>query len=189
MATHIGTSGWSYDHRNGVLCPHGTSARERLGLYVVSFATVELNASLYRWPRDDMWTGWRRRLPNGFVMWAQAPRGLTRAKRLYAPETWSDDAVFDILERHGAAHCVMSGARLPCVLRSTAPFVYVRLHGPAHDHLYAGSSSDDDLHRWAGRIAQRGRSGHDVFACFDNDGDGHAVRNAMTLIPMLDEPS
>ena len=44
--------------------------------------------------------------------------------------SWHDDEVFALLERHGAAYCVMSGARLPCVLRATAPFVYVRLHGP-----------------------------------------------------------
>ncbi|MCU1689986.1 MAG: sensor histidine kinase, partial [Jatrophihabitantaceae bacterium] len=44
--------------------------------------------------------------------------------------SWDDDAVYSLLERHGAAYCVMSGAGLPCVLRATAPFVYVRLHGP-----------------------------------------------------------
>jgi uncharacterized protein YecE (DUF72 family) len=236
MATHIGTSGWSYDHWDGVLYPHGTPARARLGVYVSTFATVELNASFYRWPPDRTFAGWRRRLPDGFVMSVKAPRGLTHAKSLYAPETWAgrlaagwheladrrgvllvqlapthtrdvrrldyflgclpwwmrvavefrhnswvDDAVFDILERHGAAYCVMSGAGLPCVLRATAPFVYVRLHGPAHDHLYAGSYSDDDLAWWADRVAEWERSGIDVFAYFNNDGGGHAVRNAMAL--------
>ena len=34
-----------------------------------------------------------------------------------------------MLEHHQAAYCVMSGARLPCVLRATAPFAYVRMHG------------------------------------------------------------
>src|SRR3954465_15074448 len=58
--------------------------------------------------------------------------------------SWHDEAVFDLLERHGAAYCVMSGARLPCVLRATAPFVYVRMHGPAADHLYAGSHGAAD---------------------------------------------
>ena len=40
---------------------------------------------------------------------------------------------------HRAAHCVMSGAGLPCVLRATTDFAYVRMHGPDHHHLYAGS--------------------------------------------------
>ena len=57
--------------------------------------------------------------------------------------TWQHEDVFGLLERHGAAYCVMSGAKLPCLLRATADLVYVRLHGPDHDALYAGSYSDD----------------------------------------------
>ncbi|MGB0096262.1 MAG: DUF72 domain-containing protein [Solirubrobacteraceae bacterium] len=44
--------------------------------------------------------------------------------------SWHDETVFALLERHQAAICVMSGANLPCLLRATAPFVYLRLHGP-----------------------------------------------------------
>jgi uncharacterized protein YecE (DUF72 family) len=58
--------------------------------------------------------------------------------------TWHVEDVFAILEHHGAAYCVMSGAQLPCVLRLTAPFAYVRLHGPGN-HLYGGSYSGTDL--------------------------------------------
>ena len=75
----------------------------------------------------------------------------------------------------------MSGAGLPCVLRATAPFVYVRLHGPDTDHLYAGSYSDDDLRWWADRIREWDRAARDVFVYFNNDGAGNAVRNATTL--------
>lgn len=236
MTVHIGTSGWSYDHWNGVLYPPGLPARDRLAVYASKFRTVELNASFYRWPPDRTFAGWRLRLPEGFVMTVKAPRGLTHAKRLYQPEKWTerltagwhelgdrrgivlvqlapnhtrddrrldfflgclpgwmnvavefrhdswiDDAVFDILERHGAAYCVMSGAGLPCVLRATAPFVYVRLHGPDRDHLYAGSYSDDDLRWWAARTCEWQQAGRDVYAYFNNDGAGNAVRNATTL--------
>jgi uncharacterized protein YecE (DUF72 family) len=75
----------------------------------------------------------------------------------------------------------MSGARLPCVLRATAPFVYVRMHGPDPDHLYAGSYSDADLAWWAARVGEWAGSGRDVFVYFNNDGHGHAVRNAERL--------
>jgi uncharacterized protein YecE (DUF72 family) len=240
MVVHIGTSGWSYDHWDGVLYPHGLPARDRLAVYTSMFSTVELNASFYRWPADRTFAGWRRRLPEGFVMSVKAPRGLTHAKRLAAPEAWAarigagwhelagrrgvllvqlaptqvrddrrldhflgclpwwmrvtvelrhdswvDDAVFDILERHGAAYCVMSGADLPCVLRATAPFVYVRFHGPDHHHLYAGSYSDDDLAWWAARIEEWERAGLDVYAYFNNDDAGNAVRNAATLTSLV----
>jgi uncharacterized protein YecE (DUF72 family) len=86
----VGTSGWSYDHWNDVLYPAGTPARDRLAHYVRLFDTVELNASFYRWPRDDAFRSWQRRLPEGFSMSVKAPRGLTHAKRLYAPEQWTD---------------------------------------------------------------------------------------------------
>lgn len=232
----VGTSGWSYDHWEPTLYPPGLPPRERLARYVDVFSTVELNRSFYRWPRDTAFASWRRRLPAGFAMSVKAPRGLTHAKKLYAPETWAariaagwhalgdrravllvqlapahardddrlayflgalpdwvrvavefrhpswhHDDVFAVLERYGAAYCVMSGAGLPCVLRATAPFVYVRLHGPDHDHLYGGSYSDDDLAWWADRIREWAAPGRDVYAYFNNDGGGHAVRNASTL--------
>jgi uncharacterized protein YecE (DUF72 family) len=241
MAVHIGTSGWSYAHWDGVLYPPGTRPGARLGLYAGQFATAELNASFYRWPAERTFAGWRRRLPDGFQMSAKAARGLTHAKRLYAPEawvermvgcwheladrrgvllvqlapghgrddarleyflgrlpdwmrvavefrhpSWHEDAVFDLLERHSAAYCVMSGANLPCVLRAPAPFVYVRLHGPDHNHLYGGSYSYDDLRWWADRIREWDDSGRDVYAYFNNDGHGHAVRNAEALRALLE---
>ena len=92
---------------------------------------------------------------------------------------WNVPETFDVLERHNTAYCVTSGAHLPCVLRATADFVFVRLHRPDHDHLYAGSYSEADLHWWADRIADWGDK--DVFAYFNNDGHGHAVRNALRL--------
>ncbi len=95
--------------------------------------------------------------------------------------SWDDDTVYSLLGRHGAAYCVMSGAGLPCILRATAPFVYVRLHGPDHEHLYAGSYSDADLRWWADRILEWHGAGRDAYVYFNNDGGGNAVRNAETL--------
>lgn len=99
--------------------------------------------------------------------------------------SWHDDAVFELLGRHQAAYCVMSGADLPCVLRATAPFVYVRLHGPDHHQLYSGCYSQDELRWWADRIREWARGGRDVYAYFNNDGHGHAVRNAESLRALL----
>ena len=79
----------------------------------------------------------------------------------------------------------MSGAGLPCVLRATAPFVYLRLHGPDREHLYGGSYSDDDLRWWADRIREWQAAGKEVFVYFNNDGGGNAVRNAMALRDLL----
>ena len=240
MAVHVGTSGWSYDHWDGVLYPPGTPPRQRLAHYVREFGTVELNASFYRWPREATFASWNRGLPEGFLLSVKAPRGLTHARRLRDPGVWAeriracwhelrdrrgvllvqlrpDDArtgpadderlrsflallppwlrvavelrhpswhveeVFGLLAERGAAYCVMSGAGLPCVLRVTAPFAYVRLHGPDDRALYAGSYSAADLAWWADRIREWEAGGVEVFAYFNNDGGGNAVRDARGL--------
>jgi uncharacterized protein YecE (DUF72 family) len=108
------------------------------------------------------------------------PRHVPVAVEMRHP-SWHHEAVFGLLERHGAAYCVMSGAGLPCVLRATSQHVYVRLHGPSHDHLYGGSYSDDDLRWWADRLREWAGMGRDVWVYFNNDGDGNAVRNALAL--------
>jgi uncharacterized protein YecE (DUF72 family) len=108
------------------------------------------------------------------------PRGQRTAVEFRHP-TWNVEKTYEVLARHGAAYCVMSGAGLPCVLRATANLVYVRLHGPDHQHMYAGSYPEADLRWWAGRIGEWQSQGRDVFAYFNNDGHGHAVRNARRL--------
>ena len=82
-------------------------------------------------------------------------------------------------------YTVMSGAALPCILRATAAVVYVRMHGPDHDHLYGGSYSDQDLAWWADRLREWRDAGIEVYVYFNNDGGGNAVRNAGTLRSMV----
>lgn len=238
----IGTSGWSYDHWQGLLYPHNIPPRERLTYYLERYRTVEVNSTYYRWPPDSTFQTWGGRLPDGFRMTVKAPRGLTHIKRLYAPEewlariegglkelsskmgvllvqlppkfahdqerlryfldavpdwikvavefrhpSWHCEEVFHLLEEKGAAYCIMSGANLPCILRATASFVYVRLHGPDSQYLYGGSYSDNDLRWWADRIGEWKAQSRNVWVYFNNDGEGNALRNADTLKWMVGE--
>jgi len=111
--------------------------------------------------------------------------GWMRVAVEFRHRSWHCEEIFALLDAHGAAYCVMSGANLPCVLRATTDFVYVRMHGPDNDHLYAGSYPDADLRWWADRIQEWTRTGKDVFVYFNNDGDANAVRNAHTLRSLL----
>ncbi|HEX3713032.1 MAG TPA: DUF72 domain-containing protein [Trebonia sp.] len=115
---------------------------------------------------------------------AQVP-GWMRVAVEFRHPSWHCEEVFGLLARHQAAYCVMSGAGLPCVLRATTDFVYLRMHGPDAGYLYAGSYSDADLRWWADRIGEWERAGQDVFVYFNNDGDANAVRNARTLCHLL----
>lgn len=113
------------------------------------------------------------------------PRHLLTAIEFRHP-SWHHEELFQLLEHHHVAYCVMSGANLPCILRATASFVYVRLHGPDPHHLYSGSYSDDDMRWWADRFREWRAQGKAVFAYFNNDGGGNAVRNAATLRRFLE---
>jgi len=42
----------------------------------------------------------------------------------------------------------------PRALRAISTTVYLWPHGPDHDHLYAGSHGEADLHWWADRIRE-----------------------------------
>ncbi|WP_174522743.1 DUF72 domain-containing protein [Mycobacterium lehmannii] len=99
--------------------------------------------------------------------------------------SWDDPDVYALLERHGAAYVVMSGAGLRCVPRATSDLVYIRMHGPDQDSMYAGSYPDDALRRWADRILAWESEGRRILVYFNNDLGGHAVWNAQTLKTML----
>lgn len=90
--------------------------------------------------------------------------------------SWLCGAVFDALREHNAALCVhdMLDAHPREV---TANWVYLRFHG---DH-YRGCYSDQFLTARARQIADYLAHGLDVYAYFNNDAEGHAVRNARTL--------
>lgn len=111
---------------------------------------------------------------------AAMPTGRAVAVELRHP-TWVDDAVFSLIEAHGAAYCVLSGARMPCELRATSDLVYVRFHGPDPERLYVGGYDDAAISWWADRIGEWTASGHAVLCYFNNDGDGHAVHDARRL--------
>lgn len=100
--------------------------------------------------------------------------------------SWDINDVYRLLERHNAAYCITRGAHLACNLQATASFVYIRLHGPDHNHLDAGSYSDTDIVWWTERIKEWSASGRDAYAYFNNDGHGNAVRNAERLRHSLD---
>ena len=100
---------------------------------------------------------------------------------------WHTGETFGILERYRTGYCIMHGGGLPTVLQVTAPFVYLRLHGP-ESYLYGGSYPDEQLAAWADHIKQWDGNGYDVFVYFNNDQEAYAPRNAETLMRMLKGP-
>lgn len=123
---------------------------------------------------------WRRDVDRleGFL--DAAPRNIRWAVELRDP-SWLHDDVYEVLARHGAALCVHDLlADHPWCL--TADFAYVRFHGPhALTRKYVGRYGGRRLWRPAERIRTWLDAGHDVYAYFNNDYEGHAVADAEWL--------
>ena len=89
---------------------------------------------------------------------------------------WLRDNVFDVLRDHNAALCVHD--LIPDHPRVvTADWVYLRFHGAGD----GGDYTHQALTAAAERIKKHLADGLDVFAYFNNDARGYAVRNAADL--------
>jgi len=89
--------------------------------------------------------------------------------------SWFDPETYSLLKKYNCSLCVAdSGSRFPTVKESTADFLYLRFHGGGS--LYSSDYSDKDLKSWADFSARFKHK--DVFAFFNNDAYGYAVKNA-----------
>ncbi len=104
----------------------------------------------------------------------------------FRDDSWHREPVRQLLSRYGVAFCIHDHGTVDCPEWVTAGTVYLRFHGSS-EAPYSGSYSDAFLKRQARRIAAWRKEGKDVFAYFNNDVGGHAVRNALTLKGMLGE--
>jgi uncharacterized protein YecE (DUF72 family) len=99
-------------------------------------------------------------------------------------ESWFDREVAACLQRHRIAVCQSHAADWPMWDAVTTDLVYVRLHG--HPTTYASGYSEAQLRGWATRVRRWLRQGRNVHVYFDNDALGHAPRNALRLIELID---
>jgi uncharacterized protein YecE (DUF72 family) len=97
--------------------------------------------------------------------------------------SWIEEEVFRLLQEHQVAHCIHDLGTFEVPNRVTAPFSYVRFHG---GRSRGGNYPGDVLESWARQIEEWMVQGLSVYAYFNNDVGGHAVRNARTLIARLD---
>ncbi len=91
----------------------------------------------------------------------------------------------EVLQSRGVAlaHADTAG-RFPEMGGGGVGFRYVRLHG--EQRLYGGDYGPDTLRRWADRATGWLEAGEDVHVYFDNDADGRAPHNAVSLVALLD---
>jgi uncharacterized protein YecE (DUF72 family) len=98
-------------------------------------------------------------------------------------ESWFTDEIYRLLGRHKAAWCIADGAKYPRKDLITADFAYIRYHG--RSRMFASNYSKAILTKEARLIKRYLRDGLDVFAYFNNDAEGYAIKNARTLKTLL----
>ena len=96
-------------------------------------------------------------------------------------KSWWKEKVFSAFRQANAIFCSCSGPRLPDELIKTADEVYIRFHGTKRWYLH--NYSKEELEVWARRI--RESKATRVWAYFNNDREGHAIRNAKELERLL----
>src|SRR5579871_5553374 len=95
MPVWIGTSGWQYRHWRKTFYPGDLAQHDWLDWYCERFQVVEVNNTFYHLPEASVFEGWRRRVPDDFVVAVKMSRYLTHLKRLLD----ADEIVSNFMER------------------------------------------------------------------------------------------
>jgi uncharacterized protein YecE (DUF72 family) len=127
---------------------------------------------------------WKRNTERLDEFLTHCPATMRWAVELRDP-TWLHDETYEVLARHGAALCHHDLLPDHPWVRTT-DWVYERFHGPnAVADPYHGSYPRTRLETSAERLAAVLADGNDVYAYFNNDWDGNAVRDGRWLAERL----
>lgn len=96
-------------------------------------------------------------------------------------KSWWNEEVYKAFRKKNIIFCSCSGPRLPDQLITTTDEVYIRFHGVKQ--WYRHDYSKEELAVWVDRIRDSGAKR--VWAYFNNDRDGWAIKNAKELERML----
>jgi len=102
----------------------------------------------------------------------------------FRDQAWYSEETCGVLDRHAAAFCEHDQIGRPPP-RLTGGWRYLRFHGAAARH--AGRYGAASLRPVAEDLLAWGRRGRIAHVYFNNDADGHAVRDALDLLALLGE--
>ncbi len=110
------------------------------------------------------------------------PRGMEHVFE-FRHQSWFEEGVLETLHKYNVGFCIFDMPSLSCPLAVTADFAYIRFHGSSS--LYSSCYSDEELLDWAGRLASLAANLKTVYIYFNNDVEGFALKNAVTLRGLL----
>jgi len=112
---------------------------------------------------------------------ALLPRDLVHVFE-FREKSWLSEEVLALLDARGVSFCAhdMPGSATP--RWAAGPIAYVRFHGATGK--YWGRYSDEGLLLWTDWIVEQART-RPVWCYFNNDIEGHAIQDALTLRAMV----
>jgi uncharacterized protein YecE (DUF72 family) len=113
---------------------------------------------------------------------ALLPSDLTHVFEFRDP-SWYHPETIALLDRHGASFCCHDMVGSASERWAVGPVAYVRFHGATTK--YWGRYSDKKLLEWTDWMKHQVATGRSVWAYFNNDIDGHAILDALTLKSMV----
>ena len=93
--------------------------------------------------------------------------------------TWYAPEIYRLLRRHNVALCLHDWRGQQSPVELTADFTYVRFHGATGK--YQGNYTPQMLDKWANLIREWLPKLRHIYAYFNNDQGGYAVKNAALL--------
>jgi uncharacterized protein YecE (DUF72 family) len=96
-------------------------------------------------------------------------------------DSWLVPAVFNLLRAHRIALCIPDHPKMPKSFEITSDFTYIRMHLPPHGLGYGERA----LQPWADRVREWRSQKIGVFVYFNNDMEGHAIKDAKTLSALI----
>lgn len=137
----------------------------------------------------------------GPVLWQLPPRWHADTARLaeflallppdithvfeFRDPSWVTEAILEQLDRGGASFCTHDFPGLATPRWAAGRASYVRFHG--HGGKYVGRYPEEVLAGWADWMRAQEKAGRSVWAYFNNDGDAHAVADALELRRLVEE--
>jgi uncharacterized protein YecE (DUF72 family) len=98
-------------------------------------------------------------------------------------ESWLTEEVYDFMQDTGWTICLADGQDFSQEIPLIGSFFYIRRHGTTA--RYASCYSDEQLAEDAKFATKLARQGKNVYIYFNNDAEGYALKNAQTLIGMV----
>ncbi len=96
--------------------------------------------------------------------------------------SWHAREVYQLLSQQAVALCIPVGGGLHPDRITTSSFTYIRMH---RGQQPGGGFTTRQLRSWAGQVRALSGAGKEVYTYFNNDWEGYAVRDAMTLRELL----